>query len=167
MVTNSPNHLNTTCDHDFSSYGQKHCGLIKTQGKPSTQTEPLRHCCTVVSNVKSDATNTVTDGFQIRPDLSHDSAPECLSSACYTLNSSAPVYVRYTCLHLVGVYTALCPLHISRSDAPIGLRCSRRQFGTKPSDVASAHHSHWPNGAQCVGWYEGVVQYCTTPWLVR
>ena len=22
--------------------------------------------------------------------------------------------------------------------------------GTKPSDVASAHHSHWPNGAQCV-----------------
>ena len=28
----------------------------------------------------------------------------------------------------------LCPLHISRSDAPIGLRCSRRQFGTKPSD---------------------------------
>ena len=20
----------------------------------------------------------------------------------------------------------------------------------KPSDVASAHHSHWPNGAQCV-----------------
>ena len=40
----------------------------------------------------------------------------------------------------------------------------RRQFGTKPSDVASAHHSHWPN---CVGWYEGVVQYCTTPWLVR
>ena len=43
-----------------------------------------------------------------------------------------------------------CPLHISRSDAPIGLRCSRRQFGTKPSDVASAHHSHWPNGAQCV-----------------
>ena len=50
----------------------------------------------------------------------------------------------------------LCPLHISRSDAPIGLRCSRRQFGTKPSDVASAHHSHWPNGAQCVGRYEGV-----------
>ena len=46
--------------------------------------------------------------------------------------------------------TGLCPLHISRSDAPIGLRCSRRQFGTKPSDVASAHHSHWPNGAQCV-----------------
>ena len=44
----------------------------------------------------------------------------------------------------------LCPLHIRRSDAPIGLRCSRRQFGTKPSDVASAHHSHWPNGAQCV-----------------
>ena len=43
-----------------------------------------------------------------------------------------------------------CPLHISRSDAPIGLRCSRRQFGTKPPDVASAHHSHWPNGAQCV-----------------
>ena len=26
----------------------------------------------------------------------------------------------------------LCPLHISRSDAPIGLQCSRRQFGTKP-----------------------------------
>ena len=44
----------------------------------------------------------------------------------------------------------LCPLHISRSDAPIGLRCSRRQIGTKPSDVASAHHSHCPNGAQCV-----------------
>ena len=44
----------------------------------------------------------------------------------------------------------LCPLHISRSDAPIGLRCSRRQTGTKPSDVASGPHSHWPNGAQCV-----------------
>ena len=42
----------------------------------------------------------------------------------------------------------LCPLHISRSDAPIGLRCSRRQIGTKPSNVASAPHSHWPNGAQ-------------------
>ena len=49
-----------------------------------------------------------------------------------------------------GTNSLLCPLHISRSDAPIGLRCSRRQFGTKPSDVASAHHSHWPNGAQCV-----------------
>ena len=45
---------------------------------------------------------------------------------------------------------SLCPLHISRSDALIGLRCSRRQIGTKPSDVASAPHSHWPNGAQCV-----------------
>ena len=43
-----------------------------------------------------------------------------------------------------------CPLHISRSDAPIGLRCSRRQIGTKPSDVASAPHSHCPNSAQCV-----------------
>ena len=46
--------------------------------------------------------------------------------------------------------TLLCPLHISRSDAPIGLRCSRRKIGTKPSDVASGRHSHWPNGAQCV-----------------
>ena len=44
----------------------------------------------------------------------------------------------------------LCLLHISRSDAPIGLRCSRRQMGTKPSDVTSGPHSHWPNGAQCV-----------------
>ena len=50
----------------------------------------------------------------------------------------------------IGTNSLLCPLHISRSDAPIGLRCSRRQFGTKPSDVASAHHSHWPNSAQCV-----------------
>ena len=56
--------------------------------------------------------------------------------------------VAFTSKYLV--HGALCPLHISRSDAPIGLRCSRRQFGTKPSDVASAHHSHWPNGAQCV-----------------
>ena len=47
-------------------------------------------------------------------------------------------------------YAFLCPLHISRSDVPIGLRCSQRQIGTKPSDVASAPHSHWPNGAQCV-----------------
>ena len=54
----------------------------------------------------------------------------------------------YECHHALSM--ALCPLHISRSDAPIRLRCSRRQFGTKPSDVASAHHSHWPNGAQCV-----------------
>ena len=67
---------------------------------------------------------------------------------------------RITCQHSVCVHRnlvldwrlllILCPLHISRSDAPIGLRCSRRQFGTKSSDVASAHHSHWPNGAQCV-----------------
>ena len=28
---------------------------------------------------------------------------------------------------------------------------SRRQIGTKPSDVASEpHYSHWPNGSQCV-----------------
>ena len=40
-----------------------------------------------------------------------------------------------------------CPLHISRSDAPIGLRCNRRQIGTKP-DVASGPHSHWPNGVR-------------------
>ena len=44
----------------------------------------------------------------------------------------------------------LCPLHISRSDALVGLRCSRRQIGTKPSDVASGPHLHWPNGGQCV-----------------
>ena len=36
------------------------------------------------------------------------------------------------------------------ADARFGLRCSRRQIGTKASDVASAPHSHWPNGAQCV-----------------
>ena len=61
----------------------------------------------------------------------------------------------------------LCPLHISRTDAPIGLRCSRRQIGTKPSDIASGPHSHWPNGAQCVHsrWLvrgEGVL-FITTP----
>ena len=54
------------------------------------------------------------------------------------------------CIGIEILYRALCPLHISRSDAPIGLRCSRRQIGTKPSDVASGPHSHWPNGAQCV-----------------
>ena len=43
-----------------------------------------------------------------------------------------------------------CPLHVSRSNAPIGLRCSRGQIRTKPSDVAPAPHSRWPNGAQCV-----------------
>ena len=31
----------------------------------------------------------------------------------------------------------LCPHHISRSDTPIGLQCSRRQIGTELSDVAS------------------------------
>ena len=41
----------------------------------------------------------------------------------------------------------LCPLYISRSNALIGLRYSWRQIGTKPSDVASAPHSHWRNGA--------------------
>ena len=45
---------------------------------------------------------------------------------------------------------AWCPLHISRSDAPIGLRCSRRQIGTKPSDVASGPHSHLLGGTQWI-----------------
>ena len=43
--------------------------------------------------------------------------------------------------------SVLCPLHISQSDTPIGLRCSWRQIATKLSDVASGLHSHWPNGA--------------------
>ena len=30
---------------------------------------------------------------------------------------------------------ALCPLHISRSDTPIGLQCCCRQIGTKPCDA--------------------------------
>ena len=49
-----------------------------------------------------------------------------------------------------GTISASCPLHVSRSDTPIGLRCSQRQIWTKPSDVTSRSHSHWPNGVQCV-----------------
>ena len=45
---------------------------------------------------------------------------------------------------------ASCSLLISRSVAPIGLRCSRRQIRTKPLGVAPWPHSHWPNSAQCV-----------------
>ena len=70
------------------------------------------------------------------------------------------------------VSAPLCPLHISRSDAPIGLRYSRiaevirdetirRRVGT-PFTLAQ-----WPmarNVSIRVGWYEEVVQYCTTPW---
>ena len=53
--------------------------------------------------------------------------------------------------HRSGRYGPVsCLLHSRWSDAPICLRCSQRQVGTKPSDVASGPHSHWPNGAQCV-----------------
>ena len=55
-----------------------------------------------------------------------------------------------TALEIDTTTRILCPLHISRSDAPIGLRCSRRQIGRKPSDVTSAPNSHWPSGTQCV-----------------
>ena len=43
-----------------------------------------------------------------------------------------------------------CTTKLPKSYAPICLRCSQRQIGTKPSDVALGPHSHWPNGAQCV-----------------
>ena len=47
-----------------------------------------------------------------------------------------PSYARFTLADLIG----------------FRCNCSRRQIGTKPSDVASGPriHSHWPNGAQCV-----------------
>ena len=73
----------------------------------------------------------------------------CSLFTCHTV-PAIPAVTLFFVWGLHGASWSLCPLHISRSDAPIGLRCSRRQFGTKPSDVASAHHSHWPNGAQCV-----------------
>ena len=70
-----------------------------------------------------------------------------------------------------------CPLHISRSDVPIGLRCSRRQIGTKLTDVACASapqgvqwvHSRWYVGAResynivrLPGWYGEGVLFITT-----
>ena len=43
------------------------------------------------------------------------------------------------------------PLHILADPTPwLAPRCSRRQIGTAPCDVASGPHSHWANGAQCV-----------------
>ena len=86
----------------------------------------------------------------------HHMLRECSISAPYsatqcqhphTLCSTYTVQLR---LYVTHTAILLCLLHISRSDAPIGLRCSRRQIGTKPSKVASGPYSHWPNGAQCV-----------------
>ena len=59
----------------------------------------------------------------------------------------------------------LCPLHISRPDARIGLRCSRRQFGTKPS-TSCRHTTHIGRMARNVsihvGWYGERVLFITT-----
>ena len=63
----------------------------------------------------------------------------CLSCCC---EETTGALARASSLSVFLSRRTKYPLHISRSDAPIGLRCSRRQFGTKPSDVASAHHSH-------------------------
>ena len=86
-----------------------------------------------------------------------------LLHSCFEPQLIEHLYPSFCALH--SVFRAISyPLHISRSNAPIGLRCSQRQIGTKPSDVVPGPHSHWLNGAQYVHsrrlvWWRSLIYY--------